>query len=163
MKRIVLALTLAATPLMAQTPPVIASWSENSGSLPPEYAWDYRVEFLAGGTVGATYCKGYATEAPGCATVTRKLSSAAQQAMEAAIQPYAQGLLDSPPQMVTDDQIPVGGGAISGRVVLAEQTISLYAFPRPEDAERVQALLQILQKSTPPNLVKKAKNRAKQP
>ena len=163
MKRIALALTLAATPLTAQTPPVIASWSENSGSLPPEYAWDYRVEFLAGGVVQATYCKGYADEAPGCATVTRKFPLAAQQAMGDAIEPYAEDLLDNPPQSAADDEIPIGGESVSGRILLDGTYVSLFSFPRAEDAERVQAVLKILQDSPPANLVKKAKNKAKQP
>lgn len=165
MKILLLSALLATTGFaaMAEEPVSIASWSENSGSLPPEYAWDYRVKFLPGGMVEATYCKGYAEEAPGCATVTKQLSAAAQMAMEAAIAPYAAELLANPPQMVSDDQIPIGGGSISGRVQLGETSVALYAFPRPEDAERVQAVLQILQDSTPRNLVKKAKNRAKQP
>jgi hypothetical protein len=163
MKWIILALGLAATPLMAQTPTVVAAWGENSGSLPPEYAWDYQVEFLSDGTVQATYCKGYADEAPGCATVTRKLPVAAQKTMGDAIEPYAEELLDNPPKSVGDDEIPIGGGSIAGRILLDDTYVVLERFPIAADAERVQAVLQILQDNTPSNLVKKAKNRAKQP
>lgn len=163
MKRFILALGLAATPLMAQTPAVIAVWGENSGSLPPEYAWHYRVEFVAGGTVQATYCKGYATKAPGCATVTRTLSLAAQKALEAAIEPYTKDLLDHPPQTMSGDEVPIGGGSVDGRLLLGQTYITLPAFARAKDAKRVQAVLQILQENTPANLVRKAENRAKQP
>ncbi len=163
MKRIILALGLIATPLLAQPPVVVASWGENSGSLPPEYAWDYRVAFLSDGTVQATYCKGYAEEAPGCATVTRKFPPSAQKAMGDAIEFYAEALLNNPPKSVSGDEIPIGGGSVAGRVLLDDTYVELERFPIPADAERVQAVLKILQDSTPTGLVKKAKNRAKQP
>lgn len=163
MKRIILALGLAASPAMGQTSLVVASWGEDSGSLPPEYAWDYRVEFLSNGTVQATYCKGYATEAPGCATVTKKFPEAAQKTMGDAIEPYAEELLDNPPKSVGGDEIPIGGGSIAGRVLLDGTYVVLEPFAIAADVPRVQAMLKILQDSTPAGLVKKAKNRAKQP
>ncbi len=165
MRVLILSVCLAVTgfAVWAEEPVVVAAWGGNSGSLPPEYAWDYRVEFLAGGVVQATYCKGYANEAPGCATVTRKFPLAAQQAMGDAIEPYAEDLLDNPPQSAADDEIPIGGESVSGRILLDGTYVSLFSFPRAEDAERVQAVLKILQDSTPANLVKKAKNKAKQP
>ena len=165
MKTLALSLFLATIggAAIAETPAVIAVWSENSGSLPPEYAWEYRVEMLTGGTVQATYCKGYATEGPGCATVKRKFSAAAQKAMEDAIEPLAQDLLDNPPQQAGDDEIPIGGGSTSGRLMLGETPVILYAFPRAADVSRVQEVLKILQASTPTGLVEKAKKRAKQP
>lgn len=165
MKALLLSILLASVGFaaLAEDPVVVASWGANSGSLPPEYAWDYRVEFLGDGTVQATYCKGYATEAPGCATVTRKLPQAAQKAMGDAIEPYAEDLLDNPPKSVSDDEIPIGGGSVAGRVLLDGTYVVLEPFAIAADAPRVQAMLQILQDSTPAGLVKKAKNRARQP
>lgn len=165
MKALALAVLLAMPgwAVAADTPKIIAVWSEDSGSLPPEYAWDYPVEYLAGGAVQATYCKGYAEEAPGCATVTSHLSTATQTAMQTAIAPFAANLLAQPPQPAGDDAIPIGGGSVSGRVLVGETDVVLHAFPRADDAERVQAVLKILQDTTPRNLVAKARNRAKQP
>ena len=165
MKTVLLSVFMATTGFaaMAQDAVVVASWGENSGSLPPEYAWDYHVKFLSDGTVQATYCKGYATEAPGCATVTKKFPEAAQKTMGDAIEPYAEDLLDNPPKSVSGDEIPIGGGSIAGRVLLDDTYVVLEPFAIAADAPRVQAVLQILQDSTPANLVKKAKNRAKQP
>ena len=165
MKVLILSVCLAVTgfAVWAEEPVVVAAWGENSGSLPPEYAWDYQVEFLAGGAIRATYCKGYAKEAPGCATVKRIFPPAAQQAMVDIIEPFAEDLLDNPPQQAADDEIPIGGGSVSGRILLDDTYVSLFSFPRAEDAERVQAVLKILQDSTPANLVETAKNKAKQP
>jgi hypothetical protein len=165
MKILLLSLFLVTTgtAVLAETAAVIAVWSDSSGSLPPEHAWGYKVEYLADGTVRATYCKGYETEAPGCARVKRKLSAAAQKAMGDAIEPYAEDLIDNPPQSVTADEIPVGGGSIGGVIFLDETAVELPSYPRAIDAERVQAVLKILQDSTPINLVKKAQNRARKP
>lgn len=165
MKTALFALLLALLPGLglAEEDPVVAIWSEDSGSLPPEYAWEYWVRFHASGMVEVEYCKGYATEAPGCATVKKNLGDDAQDAMEAEIEPYAANLIENPPQRASDDMIPIGGGSVGGWILLGETKVVLPNFAAEKDAKRVVEVLAILQKYIPKNLVKKAERRAKQP
>jgi hypothetical protein len=142
---------------------LIAILREDSGSLPPEYAWSYRVRFFASGQVEAEYCKGYAEEAPGCATLRRKLPSDASAAMSEELLTATAGLAADPPRQLSGDQIPLGGGSVGGWVLVDGEGVDLTEFPVPEDAPKVAAVLAILQKHTPSNIVKKAQRRAKQP
>jgi hypothetical protein len=147
----------------AQEDPVVAIWSEDSGSLPPEYAWEYKVRFFGSGKIEVEYCKGYAEAAPGCATVQKQLDDVSLDAMEAEIEPYVAKMIEDPPQRAPDDMVPIGGGSIGGWILLGETNVVLPNFAAEKDAKRVTEVLAILQKYTPENLVKKATRWAKQP
>ena len=139
----------------------LAQWGEDSGSLPPEFAWDYLVSFSSNGQVSARYCKGDATEAPGCATVTQNLPQAELDALTAALAPVTQALNAQPPQQ--SDDIPIGGGSIYGSVFGRGQAIHLPNYPQADGAVGVVQALDLLQNFTPEGLVDKAKAKAKQP
>jgi hypothetical protein len=162
MKRIALLLALLApAPALAQGDSPFAGWGESSGSLPPEYAWEYTVTFHEDRSVTVDYCKGYANDAPGCATISRRLSKADLAALHAALDPLAAALAESPPQ--ADPNPPIGGGASWAWVNAAGEDIRLPAFPAEPDRARVQALLALLQSYTPKAAVAAAERRAKAP
>lgn len=140
---------------------LIARYSENSGSLPPIYAWHYDVSFGADGTVATRYCKGYSEAAPDCATRSDMLSAADLAALQSALAPIAADLAAKP---VTEmDMFPVGGGSTTGHIFAAGVDLALPPFPIDADAPRVAAALEVLHKFTPAGAVDDAKSRAVQP
>jgi len=162
MKRLAVILALLApAPVMAEEASPFAGWGESSGSLPPEYAWEYSVTFREDRSVTVEYCKGNANEAPGCATVSRRLSKAQFAELHAALDPLAAPMAENPPQ--PDPDPPIGGGAAWGWVNVAGEDIRLPAFPVDQDQARVKAVLALLQDHTPNNAVATAERRAKAP
>lgn len=109
-----LALLLAlALPAQAdELPPVLADYFTDSGSLPPEYAWETSVLIREDGQLELKHCKGYETEGPACKLRRAKVSEAALEVIRAAA--ADSGLLKKPARE-TDTPI-VGGGSIWGRV-----------------------------------------------
>ncbi|NBZ88151.1 hypothetical protein [Stagnihabitans tardus] len=160
---IALALGAAALPALADTTDVVALWGEHSGSVAPEYAWSYTVSFQLDGLVRAEYCKGYADEAPGCATSTKQLSDAEIDALDAAVLALAEDMKAHPPKPVSPEEMAIGGGSTFGWIWLGDEKFDLPGQPRKTDAARVAAMLRVLQEHTPPRLVQKAETKAKAP
>jgi hypothetical protein len=156
-----LAFCLAASPLLAQDTAEFAYWGENSGSLPPEYAWDYTVTFTADRKAEVRYCKGYATTAPGCATTKFRLSKRKFAALQTALAPLEADLAANPAK--DDPNPPVGGGSVYGKLSMNGHEVSLHAFPMAEDAARVGAVLDLLRENTPKTAISNAKTAAKRP
>jgi hypothetical protein len=132
------ALLLAALPLpaVAQSAEVFATYWANSGSLPPEYAWDVDVTITSDGQLVLKRCKGYETEGPACKTRKAKVDAAKVEAIRAAV--TAADIVANPPRSVEDT--PVGGGSSGGTIVADGQTYILPAWPVAEDAERVSTV-----------------------
>jgi hypothetical protein len=111
--------------------------------------------------VTARYCKGYATEALGCAESSQTLSDADFAAFTAALATMAESFGARAPGQAED--IPVGGGSSSGRILTARGAIYLPAFPAAVDAPPVAAAMALLQSQTPAGLIEAAEQRARQP
>lgn len=148
-----------AAPLRAQDVTAFARWGSSSGALPPDHAWDYTVTFITDRRVTVEYCKGYAQEAPGCATVSRRLSQADYAALQEKLVPLLAGLAEAPPQ--PDPNPPVGGGSSWGSVAVAGKDIALPGFPVDQDHVRVRAILTLLADYTPKGAIDAAQRRAK--
>lgn len=140
---------------------LIASYTENSGSLPPIYAWHYDVSFAADGTVTTRYCKGYGEEAPDCADRSDTLPADDLAALQAALAPIATDLAAKP--VVEMDMAPVGGGSTTAHIFAAGADLLLPPFPIEADAPRVAAAIEVLHKFTPKGAIDDAKSRAVQP
>jgi hypothetical protein len=132
---------------------VLATYWANSGSLPPEYAWEVTVTISEAGKVTLKRCKGYETEGPACTLRTGK----AKEAQLAAIRQAAteSGLLETPAQEAPPEEIPLGGGSTGGSVTLEGQTVTLLAYPRAEDAARVARVLSAIYAAIPARLAKR--------
>jgi hypothetical protein len=141
----------ALTAAPARAAEVLAEYWANSGSLPPEYAWDVTVTIHTDGQVILTHCKGYATEPPGCKTRKGKADAAKLDAIRAAV--VEADLIANPAR--TSDEVIVGGGASAGRVTLDGQKISLPSQPVVEDANRVGMVLRTVYDAIPTRLAKK--------
>ena len=152
MKTLWLAFTLALSPLAAQAQDaeVLAEYWTDSGSLPPEYAWDTNVTIFADGKLTLKHCTGYETEGPACKTRTAKVTEDQLAAIRTAAQ--ESGLADKPATQVEDDMIPIGGGVSGGYVLLDGQKIDLIAFPVEADAARVRPVLQAIHDAIPERL-----------
>lgn len=152
---------LACLGTAAHADTLIASYSENSGSLPPAYAWHYDVSFGADGTVNTRYCKGYGEVAPDCATRRDTLPADQLAALTAALAPIAADLAAKP---VTEMEMPpIGGGSTTGHIFAAGADLLLPPFPVETDAARVTAAIDLLHKFTPAGAIDDAKSRAVQP
>ena len=152
MKILCLALTLALSPLavQAQDAEILAQYWTDSGSLPPEYAWDTNVTIFADGKLTLKHCTGYETEGPACKTRTAKLTDEQLATIRTAAQ--ESGLAEKPAKEVGDDMIPIGGGVSGGYVLLDGQKIDLIAFPVEADAARVRPVLQAIHDAIPERL-----------
>lgn len=152
MKTVFLALGLALSPLalQAEDAEVLAEYWTDSGSLPPEYAWDTTVTILADGSLTLKYCTGYATEGPACKTRDAKVSADQLAAIRSAAQ--ESGLAERPAKELADDMIPIGGGTTGGQVMLDGRKIELIAFPVEADAARVGPVLQAIRDAIPERL-----------
>jgi len=139
MKKLLLALTLAALPFaaLAEDSPVVATYGTHNGSLPPEYAWDNYVVIHANGKMEVRHCKGYETDGPGCKTRRGKATPDAIEAIRAAA--LASGLAEKP--AAESEDLMVGGGGAWGSVFLDGQEIKLMSEPAEADASRVNAVL----------------------
>ncbi len=150
-----------AAPASDVTGTPMARWGDYSGSLPPEYAWDYVVTFFTDHIVSARYCKGYAQTEPGCATVTQKLSADDFAAFSTSLAPIVEAIAAAPPRET--DVVPIGGGSVFGALVVGGTEIDLPPFASDADASRVADALAVLRRATPADLVEAAKRRARQP
>lgn len=127
---------------------VLAEYNARSGSLPPPYAWSVDVTLRTDGQVTLKRCKGYETEGPACRLLTGTAEPARLDAIAAAV---AASGLDSRPAAEAQD-IPVGGGSVRGRVMLAGAVIELPAFPSEGDRPRVTAVLDAIAAAVPEGL-----------
>ena len=155
MKRLVLAAFIAfCGPALAEEPATLAIWREDSGSLPPAYAWDTKVMFFADRSITVRHCKGYADEAPGCYSVGAMLSPEEFALLELALDRQARVLAAIRPGEDTDP--PIGGGSRSGTLFFNGKPIALPAFPSAKDAKAVNAALDILVAATPTEVLEEA-------
>jgi hypothetical protein len=150
MRALLLSLALS-MPLPAAAQDMLAEYWTNSGSLPPEYAWDVTVTIATDGALVLKHCTGYATEGPGCKTRKAKVSDADLQSIRDVA--LASGLAETPARKATD--VPVGGGSSGGKVWLDGVEIPLPAFPATEDADRVASVRGAIRAAIPDRLVKK--------
>ena len=139
-----LALLLALT-LPAQAQDILAEYWTDSGSLPPEYAWDTTVTILNDGLLTLKHCKGYETEGPACKTRRATVSEDALAAIRTAA--TASGLSRKPARE-TDTPI-VGGGLTGGRVFLDGVEIKLISQAIEADAARIGPVLRAIAAAIP--------------
>lgn len=161
MKPWVLAFVLMAGSASAQDSDAFAMWSESSGSLPPEYAWDYTVSYFPDRRGQVEYCKGYSDAAPGCAIARFRLPKQAFADLQAALEPLEADLAAAPAMPAVD--FPVGGGSVGGLLRMNGREVRLLSFPAESDAPRVAAVLTVLRAATPASAIRNAKGKAKQP
>lgn len=143
-----LALVLAlALPAHADEPaPVLADYWTNSGSLPPEYAWETSVQIREDGQLTLKHCKGYETEGAACRTRRAKVSGAALDAIRAAA--TESGLIEAPAR---ETDVPIVGGELAwGRVILAGGAVELPSQPAQADVQRVGKVLDAITAAIPP-------------
>ncbi len=132
----------------AEAPAPLATYRENSGSLPPEHAWGLHAAIAGDGAVWARFCRGCETAGPACREAAGQAAPAALEALRAAA--AASGLAERP---AAADPAPfVGGPGSGGTVVLDAATIALPAFPAPGDRARVEAVLNVLRAALPPEV-----------
>ena len=138
----------------------MASWTEDSGSLPPPFHWQVHVEFLADQSGNVIWCKGYADGPPGCASTSFTITPEDLARLKAAIKA---GEFDRAPQQ--EDDVPVGGGSTSGVVVRGDQTqrVVLPAYPVKADQDRVAALIALMKEITPADALAKVEAQAESP
>jgi hypothetical protein len=148
-----LAALLTLVPTLAAADQTLATYYASSGSLPPEYAWSVDVTITDTGKVTLKHCKGYETEGPACTTRTGKANAAQIEAIRIAV--AESGLLETPAQEAPPEEIPIGGGSSGGSVTIDGQTVTLMAFPRSEDANRVGKVRAVIYAAIPPRLAKR--------
>ena len=140
-------LLLAAGPVLANDG-ILATLDATSGSLPPPHAWSVSITIATDGLVTAKRCKGYETDGPACKTATATTTPEKLEAIRGAVE--ASGLATRPAKPL--DPPMVGGGSLSGTVTLDGQTIEMIAQPVPEDAERVNTLIDVVGAAVPHEL-----------
>lgn len=141
-----LVLCLLPLPALAQEPPVLATYYADSGSLPPEYAWETNVTIYEDGRLTLRRCTGYETEGPACKDRKAKVEPAALQAIrEAAL---ASGLAETPAKPTEYPQ--VGGEVTGGAVYLNGVKLPLLSQPTEADAARVATVLRAVAAAIPP-------------
>lgn len=146
LKPLVLLLALALPAQADELAPILADYWTNSGSLPPEYAWETSILIREDGQLELKHCRGYETEGPACKLRRAKVPEAALDAIRAAA--TESGLVKKPARD-TDTPI-VGGGLTWGRVNLAEGTVELPPQPAEADAKRVGKVLAAIAAAIPP-------------
>ena len=139
-------LLLTATAAIAQDAPVLAEYWTDSGSLPPEYAWETTVTILEDGALTLKHCKGYETEGPACKTRRAQVAEEALAAIRTAA--VESGLADKPAR---ETEFPmVGGGLTGGLVYVDGQKVKLLSQPAEADADRVGKVLAAIAAAIPP-------------
>jgi hypothetical protein len=128
--------------------PVLADYWTNSGSLPPEYAWETSILIREDGQLELKHCKGYETDGPACKLRKAKVSEAALDAIRTAA--ADSGLIETPARET--DRPTVGGSLTWGRVNLLDGTAELPAQPADADAARVGKVLAAIAAAIPPRL-----------
>ena len=146
LKSALLLISLLPLPAAAELAPVLADYWTDSGSLPPEYAWETRILIREDGQLELEYCTGYATEGPNCKQRRAKVTEAALAAIRTAA--AESGLADHPARE-TETPI-VGGGLTSGRVNLNGVVIELPSQPVEADVPRVGKVLAVIAAAIPP-------------
>jgi hypothetical protein len=146
LKPIALLLALAVPAQADELALVLADFWTDSGSLPPEYAWETSVLIRVDGQLELKHCRGYETEGPACKLRRAKVSEAALEAIRTAAS--ESGLIKNPSRET--DMPTVGGGSTWGRVNLAEGTIELPSQPAEADMERVGKVLAAIAAAIPP-------------
>lgn len=141
-----LLLLMSATAAMGQDAPVLAEYRTDSGSLPPEYAWDTSVTILEDGRLTLKHCKGYETEGAACKT---RRATVPQAALAAILAAAKDSDLAATPARPTEYPM-VGGGLTSGAVYLDGEKITLLSQPAEADAERVGKVLAAIAAAIPP-------------
>ncbi len=127
---------------------LLATLDARSGTVAPPYAWSVSIRIAADGLVTVKRCKGYETEGPACTTGTATTKPEMLEAIRSAAR--ASGLASRPAKPL--DPPMVGGGTISGTVILYGNAIEMIAQPVPEDAERVNTLIDIVGAAVPREL-----------
>lgn len=142
-----LALLLAlALPVQAdELAPVLADYWTDSGSLPPEYAWETSILIREDGQLELKHCRGYETEGPACKLRSARVPEAALDAIRAAS--TESGLIEKPARET--DTPMVGGGLTWGRVNLVGGTVELPSQPAEADVERVGKVLNAIAAAIP--------------
>jgi len=142
-----LALLLAlALPVQAdELAPVLADYWTDSGSLPPEYAWETSILIREDGQLELKHCRGYETEGPACKLRSARVPEAALDAIRAAA--TESGLIEKPARET--DTPMVGGGLTWGRVNLVGGTVELPSQPAEADVERVGKVLNAIAAAIP--------------
>lgn len=146
LSQLALLLVLALPAQADELAPVLADYWTNSGSLPPEYAWETSVLIREDGQLELKHCKGYETEGPACKLRRAKVPEAALEAIRAAA--TESGLLEEPARET--DTPTVGGGLTWGRVNLADGTVELPSQPADADVARVNTVLKAIAAAIPP-------------
>lgn len=146
LKPLAILLALALPAQADELAPVLADYFTNSGSLPPEYAWETSILIREDGELELKHCKGYETEGPACKLRRAKVSDAALQAIRAAA--AESGLIQNPARET--DTPMVGGGLTWGRVNLAEGTVDLPSQPAEADVPRIRKVLAAIADAIPP-------------
>ena len=116
-----LALLLALTlPAQAdELAPVLADYWTNSGSLPPEYAWETSVLIREDGQLELKHCTGYEVEGPACKLRKAKVSEATLEAIRAAA--TESGLVEKPAR---ETDTPMVGGRPRTRILQPDPILS---------------------------------------
>lgn len=144
MLRLLVILFSLSLPVHAQD--VLAEYQTDSGSLPPEYAWDTNVTILTDGQLTLKHCTGYETEGPFCKTRRATVPEEALAAIRKAA--TESGLAEQPARDA--EEIMVGGGLTGGAVYLDGKKIDLLPQPAAADVERVGKVLAAIAAAIPP-------------
>ena len=146
LKPLALLVALAALPAHAEdAAPVLAEYWTDSGSLPPEFAWETDVTILEDGTLTLKHCKGYETEGPACKTRRAKVSSNALAAIRTAAKDS--GLAEKPAR---ETDLPIVGGGLTGGLVHVDgQQVKLLSQPAEVDVARVGLVLTAIAAAIP--------------
>ena len=156
LRRLMAALFPAATaalPTAAGAADPVAYYAERSPTVAPPFAWNMEAGILSDGRVSVTYCQGYATEPPGCATFTGTVADGGVGLIT--LSAARAGLPASPMQQAAE--VPVGGGSTDAAVWIGGVRFDVPAFPTPADEARAAYLKAAILSVVPTDLVEKAR------
>ena len=146
LKYAALLLVLITVPARAEDAGILAEYWTDSGSLPPEYAWETTVTIREDGTLTLKHCKGYETEGTACKHRRARVPDEALETIRAAA--AESGLADKPAR---ETETPmVGGGLTGGAVYVGGQKVKLLSQPAATDVERVGKVLAAIADAIPP-------------
>jgi hypothetical protein len=145
LKPLALLLALSLPAQADELAPVLADYWTNSGSVPPEYAWETSVLIREDGQLELKHCTGYEVEGPACKLRKAKVSDAALEAIRTAA--TESGLIQKPAR---ETETPmVGGGLNWGRINLVGGTVDLPSQPAEADVARVNKVLDAIAAAIP--------------
>jgi hypothetical protein len=145
LKPLALLLALSLPAQADELAPVLADYWTNSGSVPPEYAWETSVLIREDGQLELKHCTGYEVEGPACKLRKAKVSDAALEAIRTAA--TESGLIQKPAR---ETETPmVGGGLTWGRINLVGGTVDLPSQPAEADVARVNKVLDAIAAAIP--------------